>query len=168
MNISILYGLMAGLLSMAFISVLYLNNPENLLLGYEKFSWLLILLAMFFGVLRERDSKQDKFIVLADALRTAFRIFVIAYIIKFVVIYVLFNFIDPSLLDKARETAVKIFVEHKNPNLTEKIFEDQLSAFSKGYFGPRIIDIGVMMELILGFVMSLIVAALLRREKPEY
>jgi hypothetical protein len=168
MNISVLYGLMAGLLSMAFVSVLYLNNPDNLLLGYEKFSWLLILLAMFFGVWRERGLKQDQFIALAEALRTAFRIFVIAYIIKFVVIYTLFNFIDTSLLDKARETAIKIFVEHKNPDLPEEIFEQQLTAYSKGYFGPRIIDIGVMLELILGFVLSLIVAALLRREKPEY
>ena len=155
MNISVLYGLMAGLLSMAFISVLYLNNPDNLLLGYEKFSWLLILLAMFFGVWRERGLKQDQFIALAEALRTAFRIFVIAYIIKFVVIYTLFNIIDTSLLDKARDTAIKIFVEHKNPNLAEKLFEDQLAAYSKGYFGPRIIDIGVMLELMLGFVMSM-------------
>ncbi len=168
MNTSTIYGLIAGLLSMGLLTVLYLNNPDNMLTGLEKFSWLLILLAMFIGVARERGLRKEPFIEFSEALRSSFKIFIIAYLLKFVFIYILFNFADPSLLEKARLAAVKIFTEHRNADITQEIFDQQLDAFGKGYFGPRIFDIGVMLELIVGFLLSLATAAIMKREKPDY
>lgn len=168
MNNKVLFGFMGGFASMAFLASLYVTNKEFLLEGYEKFTWLLILGAMLVAVIRERGKEEYQFIGFYEAMRTAFQTFVLAYLVKFAFTYILFNFIDPSLLDIAKEKAVEIFIAHKNPEITEKIFEDQLEAFKDGYFGPSLFEIGLMLEIILGFVFSAIIAFFLRREKPDY
>jgi hypothetical protein len=168
MKTAIIYGLVTGLLTMSFIVGIYLNQPLNLLSGIEKFSWLFLFAGMILGVWRERSLNNEPFISLQEALRSAFQIFIIAYLIKFLVIYILFNYVNPTLSEHAKEIAVKIFVEHRNNEIPQEIFDQQLESFKKGYFGPRIFDIGVMLEIILGFVVALITAFLIKREKPEF
>ncbi len=167
-NSKVLFGLLGGFASMALIASLYVTNKTFLLQGYEKFTWVLILAAMIAAVMRERAQEEHQFIGLYEALRSAFQTFVLAYLVKFVFIYILFNFIDPSLLDLAREKAVDIFTAHRNPDEAEQIFQERLAAFRQGYFGPRLFDIGVMLEIIGGFVLALIVAFFLKREAPDY
>ena len=168
MKNSILFGVLGGFCSMAILAVLYVIDKNYLLMGYEKFTWLVLLAAMFIAVLRERNQKQDQFIAFYDALKTAFQTFVIGYLIKFAFTYLLFNFIDPSLLDIAKNKAVEIFTAHRDAQETEEIFQQRLTAFKDGNFGPGLLDIGIMLEIIVGFVLSLSVAGLLRREIPEY
>ena len=85
-----------------------------------------------------------------------------------ITVFVIFNYVEPSLNDSAREIAVKIFIEHKDAKITQELFEQQLEAYKKGYFGPRIFDIGVMLELIAGFVLAALTAFLIKRERPEF
>ena len=168
MNRGIIYGLIAGFLTCGFLSALYSNNPTNILLGYEKISWLIIVTMKITGVIMERNTQIKKFTDFNTALKNAFKIFIVAYLIKFIFIYLLFNYIDPKLLEMARDTAVKIFIDHRDPDMTEEIFQQQLKAFRDGYFGPRLFDVGIMLEIIVGFVISLITAIIIKREKPEF
>jgi hypothetical protein len=91
-----------------------------------------------------------------------------AYLIKFLVIYIIFNYAHPALLDSARDIAVKIFIEHRNQEIPQEIFDQQLESYRKGYFGPRIFDIGVMLEIIIGFGIALVTAIVFIREKPDF
>ena len=168
MNSGIIYGLVSGLLAMSFVVAIYLNQPLNLISGLEKLSWLLIFSGMLIGVWRERSLRNEPFIGFQEALKTAYQIFILAYLIKFATVFVIFNYVEPSLNDSAREIAVKIFIEHKDAEMTQEIFEQQLEAYKKGYFGPRIFDIGVMLELIAGFVLAALTAFLIKRERPEF
>ena len=168
MKNSILFGLLGGFCSMALLALLYVYDKNYLLSGYEKITWIIILIAMFIAVVRDRDSQKERFIPFYEALKTSFQTFVIAYLIKFAFTYILFSFIDPTLLDLAKEKAVEIFVAHRNTQIAEEIFQQQLEMFKDGYFGPRIVDIGVMLEIIVGFVISLLLSGFLRREAPEY
>jgi tetrahydromethanopterin S-methyltransferase subunit G len=168
MKASVLYGLVSGLLVTAFIVGIYLNEPLNLLTGVEKFSWIFIFIGMLIGTWRERSMRTEPFINFQEALKTAFQIFVMAYLIKFLVIYIIFNYAHPALLDSARDIAVKIFIEHRNQEIPQEIFDQQLESYRKGYFGPRIFDIGVMLEIIIGFGIALVTAILFIREKPDF
>jgi hypothetical protein len=168
MNNKVLFGFLGGFAAMALLASLYVTNKEFLLAGYEKFTWLLIIGAMSVAVIRQRSEEEYQFIGFYEAMKTAFQTFMLAYLIKFLFTYVLFNFIDPSLLEIAKEKAVEIFIAHKNPEETEKIFEQRLEAFKDGYFGPSLFEIGLMLEIIVGFVFSAIIAFFLKREKPEY
>jgi hypothetical protein len=168
MKASVLYGLVSGLLVTAFIVGIYLNEPLNLLTGVEKFSWIFIFIGMLIGTWRERSMRPEPFINFQEALKTAFQIFVMAYLIKFLVIYIIFNYAHPALLDSARDIAVKIFIEHRNQEIPQEIFDQQLESYRKGYFGPRIFDIGVMLEIIIGFGIALVTAIVFIREKPDF
>jgi hypothetical protein len=168
MNTGVLYGLLAGFICTAFLSLLYFIDFQNILTGYEKLSWFVILVFLFLGLNRERSLKEDKFLAFNDALKVSYQIFTLAYVVKFIFIYSLFNFYDTKLLEIARETAIKIFIEHKNQDIPEEIFEQQVTEFGKGYFGPRFFDIGIMLELVAGFILSLIAAYIMKREKPDY
>lgn len=168
MKASIIYGLVTGLICMSFVVGIYLNKPLNLLTGVEKLSWLFLFAGMLMGTWRERSLRSEPFLSFQETLKSAFQIFIIAYLIKFLVVYILFNYVDPSLSEHAREIAVRIFKEHRNQEIPQEIFEQQLEAFRKGYFGPRIFDIGIMLEIIIGFVAALITAFLIKREKPEF
>lgn len=168
MKASVLYGLVSGLLVTAFIVGIYLNEPLNLLTGVEKFSWIFIFIGMLIGTWRERSMRTEPFINFQEALKTAFQIFVMAYLIKFLAIYIIFNYAHPALLDSARDIAVKIFIEHRNQEIPQEIFDQQLESYRKGYFGPRIFDIGVMLEIIIGFGIALVTAIVFIREKPDF
>jgi hypothetical protein len=117
MNSGIIYGLVSGLLAMSFVVAIYLNQPLNLISGLEKLSWLLIFSGMLVGVWRERSLRNEPFIGFQEALKTAYQIFILAYLIKFATVFVIFNYVEPSLNDSAREIAVKIFIEHKTLKL---------------------------------------------------
>lgn len=168
MKASITYGLVTGLMATSFVVGIFLNNPLNLLSGLEIFSWIFIVAGMMLGTWRERSMRSEPFINFKEALKTAFQIFVIAYIIKFLAIYIIFNYVQPSLLERAREIAVKIFVEYRNQETPQEIFDQQLEAYRKGYFGPQFFDLGVMVQIIIGFLIALLTAVLFIREKPDY
>ena len=110
MNTGVLYGLLAGFICTAFLSLLYFIDFQNILTGYEKLSWFVILVFLFLGLNRERSLKEDKFLAFNDALKVSYQIFTLAYVVKFIFIYSLFNFYDTKLLEIARETAIKIFI----------------------------------------------------------
>jgi hypothetical protein len=168
MNTGIFYGLLAGFICTAFLSVLYFIDFHFIITGFEKLSWIVIFIFLFLGLNKERNSRAEQFIAFNEALKVSFQIFTIAYLVKFVFIYCLFNYYDSKLLDIAKETAVKIFIEHRNQDIPEEIFQQQVTEFGKGYFGPRLFDIGIMLELVAGFVLSLVAAYIMKREKPDY
>jgi hypothetical protein len=123
---------------------------------------------MLLGVWRERSLRNEPFITFQESLKTAYQIFIIAYLIKFTTVFVIFNYVEPSLNDSAREIAVEIFIKNRDPKIAQELFEQQLEAYKKGFFGPRIFDIGIMLELIAGFVLAAFSAFLIKREKPEF
>lgn len=168
MNTGVFYGLLAGFVCTAFLSILYSIDFHYILTGYEKLSWLVIFVFLFFGLNKERNLREDYFITFNEALKVSYQIFTIAYLVKFIFIYCLFNFYDIKLLEIARDTAIKILIEHRNQNIPEEIFQQQVTEFGKGYFGPRLFDIGIMLELVAGFVLSLVTAYVMKREKPDY
>lgn len=181
-------GLMSGFLAMLFITVLYIYNPHSLIDGYERLTLLIFFGTMIYAVVQRRqtnlsaskiedlledeakgkDESQD-FASFGELLQLGFRIYVIAFFLKFLFVYFLFNFYDPSLVEMVKDANVELFMQHKDPSETEAIFQAKLAQFKEGEFGPQLTDImGISMELIVGFLMAFILALIFRREQPEY
>jgi len=182
-------GMMAGFLSMMLITVLYLSDPSLLVDGYERLTLLIFAGTVIYGISQARTTKlsankvedllkQDSekiedessdFAPFAELLRLGFRIYVIAFFIKFLFVYFLFNYYDTSLIEMVKDAYVKVFIEHKNPDETEAIFQQRLAAFKEGAFGPQLSDfLGIGIELIVGFVISFVTALFFRRDQPDY
>lgn len=189
MNNTTRTGILAGFMAIFLITMFYIAQPRLLVEGYTWLKQLIFLGAIIYGLSRMRansvqavnlqelakntqeiDTSKD-FIGFSELLTNGFKIYLIGYFITFLYIYVLFNFIDPSLIDLVRDTTVQINSQMKNPETANHIFEAQLKELSERDFAPRLTDIISvigMIEIIIGFIMSFVVALFLRREQPNY
>lgn len=181
-------GLMTGFLAMIFITVLYLVEPSLLVDGYERLTLLLFAGAVIYGIQQERQNKfsvqkiedlttveldendSSDFAPFGELLRTGFRIYVIAYFMKFTFIYFLFNYYDPTLIEMVKDASVQVFIEHQDFSKdTEEIIQQKIAQYKEGNFGPSIRDfLGISLELIVGFLMAFITALFFKREQPDY
>ncbi len=100
----ILYGIIAGIAVIGYVLLFYFIDKTWALGAFVRFSSLLIYaLFMYLGV---KDTNTTDFKVL---LRGAFAIFLIANMLYYVFDFVLFNYIDPSLIDIEKEMAIELY-----------------------------------------------------------
>ncbi len=93
------YGIITGMAIVLYLFVFHLTDPKLALNPLVYWSPILVsLVAMTMVVKKERDANNGK-IEQRTALRHAFLTYVIAYLFFTIFIYLLFNFIDPSLVD---------------------------------------------------------------------
>jgi hypothetical protein len=178
-------GLLGGFASMFLITMLYVSDPHLLVVGYAQYSLLILFAFMLVAVLKERKTSftpasieelaaHDKelsskdFAAFSELLRIAFRVYFIGYLIKFVFIYILFNFIDVSLVELVRDAQVQVFLDMRDESITDAIFQTQLEQFKAQDFSPGLDVLGIFLEMIIGFVMALGLAFFLRRDAPDY
>ena len=186
MNPTLRYGLSAGLFSVLYLLLVYLYDTKLLMQGWEAAIWLILLLFMLLAAKQARNPKSEPRYSTAELLRAdtpelsafapmpillklLFRVFVLGYSLKFLFIYLLFHYVDPSLIEMAKDTEVKAFVANRPDNLTDAVFDEQLQAFIKGgSFGPQLEFMALFIVFILGFLISALIALFFRRPKPEY
>ena len=100
----ILYGIIAGIAVIGYVLLFYFMDNTWALGASVRFSSLLIYaLFMYLGI---KDTNTTDFKVL---LRGAFAIFLIANALYYVFDFVLFNYIDPSLIDIEKEMAIELY-----------------------------------------------------------
>ncbi len=179
---------MGGFLATLLITMMYVSDASLLVKGYTWLKQLVFFGAVLYGMLQLRqtsiqasnindlaktkdvDTTHD-FVSFAELLSAGFKIYFIAFFITFLYIFVLFNYIDPTLVELVKDASVKVAIEYKDPSVTEEIFQQQITQLREQDFSPRLTDffsIMSMFELIMGFMFSFIVALFLQREQPKY
>ena len=108
MNAGVKNGLIYGVLSIIITLVLYMVNPKlmkdwkiSLLIGFG------VSLFFMINAAREEKSLNDGILTYGEALKTTFTVLAVGSFLGTIFSYILFNFIDPSLLDLMQETAIK-------------------------------------------------------------
>ena len=160
-------GLISGLLVCLYLFLLYQLDKNLLFSGYEKLFWVFTSFFMIFSIQYQRKHFFEHFIGFRDALKIVFRIFIISFILKFVFVYLLFNFIDNELIQISKQQAIDIFIQYKNPEIPDHLFKEQVAAFSKGNFAPTFFEIGLFFEIMAGFILSALISFIYKREKPS-
>ena len=183
-------GLMAGFLSMMFISLLYVMDPVFLVNGYERLTLLLFVLTIVYAIQQERktsltvrkiedlketaattevDDSED-FASFGELLQIGFRTYVIAYFMKFAFVYFLFNYYDPSLIELVRDASVEVYKSFQDfSSDTQEMIEQKIAKYKEGEFGPSLRDpIGLVMELLIGLFVAFMTALFYKRDRPEY
>ncbi len=181
-------GIMAGFMAILLITIFDVASPKSLVEGWTWLTQLIYFGAIVYGLNNMRETSivatnikelskteevdtSNDFIGLSELVSTGFRIYFIGFIMTFLYVYVLFNYIDPSLVDLVEEATVRLNIELKNPAVPDEIFQGQIKALREEDFSPKLTDFFSAIsffQLGLGFVVSFIVALVLRREKPAY
>ena len=158
-------GLIAGGLTILFMMIVYLLiDDKRIVLSYWVY-WGSIIFYLFFmsrSCLEKRASHGGN-LIFKDALRAAFITFLVANAVFHLFNYVLFNFVDPGLVDIQMEMAKELY-----PKLLPKEqAKDMLQTMKREGFEMSIPNLifAYAKGAIGGFVLSLIIAGITRREE---
>lgn len=167
-NVLLQYGLLSGLVGVLFFISLYL-------VGAKSFASPLALIAyvvpLVFAVLACIKAKQvgEGYLEFGKALKTAFGVFVISTFCTTLALYVLLNFVDEdfrqALTQISMEQTEKILKKFNTPQ--DKI-DEALTGMAKGNqysFGKLML--GYVFYCIPWFLLSLIIAAIVKKKNPE-
>jgi len=124
--------------------------------------YMMIILIVYGFQLRKRNGG---YLAFKDGLQYSFMSYVIVAIIVAVGTYILFNLVDKNLTQKVYDIS---FMKYKNMGMKEEDLEKLMGKREDQKTGAATIFLGTGFGLILNFVASLIVAVIIRREKPSF
>lgn len=156
------WGVIIGLISIVYSVVLYmLNQSFNRALGY---AGIIILIAgLAFAMKNYRDSVLEGIMPFGKAFGFGVLIVVVSGLLGSIYTYLLYTVIDPELQQKLMEFSAEKMLE------SGRVTEDQLEQtmeFTKKFMSPVYLTVsGFIMNCIFGTIVSLIVAAIFKKEE---
>lgn len=168
-EVGLTYGLISGLASVIFSLVLYLGGVKWFVhpIAYAGFV-IPVVIAVLAGLKQKKLG--EGYLDFPAALKVVFTTFVIGTVISTLFNYVLFNFIDvpfrEALTQETAEKAQQMMQKFgANQEQIDKATEDMMNgnnySFSKQLLGTAFF-------CIFWFVISLIIAAIIKKKKPEF
>ena len=168
-NVLLQYGLFSAIASLLFFVVLYLLGSESFV---SPLAFLSFLVPVVFAILACLKAKRenDGFLSFREALKISFGISVITNIVGSLFSYLLFNFIDTSFAESVKQVNIertqKFMTKFKVPQ--EEIDKAINSMITENMYSFGKIIQGFMFTCIVYFIASLIVAAIVKKKKPEF
>jgi len=153
-------GLILGLIGVVFTLVLYfLDQTFNKTMAYLFI--LVEVVIMFFLVKSYRDNYMHGIINYGQALGAGVVIFLYAAIIGSIFTYILFTVVDPGLIDKSIANNEQLYLKR---GMTQEQIDAAMKMTAKMMKPAIMIPVGLVTNMFFGFIMSLIVAAFVRKE----
>ncbi len=156
-------GVINGIIALVIMYGSYyagLNTFINIEFISKLVPYMMIILIIYGFQLRKRNGG---YLALKDGLQYSFMSYVIVAIIVAVGTYILFNLVDKNLTQKVYDIS---FMRHKNSGMKEDELEKLMGKREDQKTGISTIFLGTGFNLILNFVASLIIALIIRKEKP--
>ncbi len=168
-NVGVTYGLISGLASVIFSLLLYLGGVKWFV---NPVAYAGLLIPVVIAVLAGLKQKKlnEGYLDFAAALKVVFTTFVIGTLISTLFSYVLFNFIDVPFREAlTQETAEKTQQMMQKFGAPQEQIDKAIEEMMKGNnysFGKQML--GTAFFCIFWFVISLIIAAIIKKKKPEF
>ncbi len=166
-QLGIKYGLILGLISSVVAAVnysakLFANSAATT--GMTVLSFV-ILICGFVLACREFKAQNEGFMTLGQGFMTGFWASIISSIISAVFTYVWLTFIDPAVMDAIKDNAVAGMAKQ---GLDEEQIEQSLSMM--GFMFSPIFTVGAALigGPIFGAIIAVIVAAIMKKDPPEF
>lgn len=159
------YGALLGLVLILFSVLLYvLDQTTNKALSWV--SYLFIIAGVYLGTKAFRDNVNGGFVTYSQALWTGTLIVVFASFLSAFYTYVFTKFIDPGLITKILDETEMQMLEQ--PGMTEDTVEQSMK-YVKMFITPGMMTVMVVLTYtVVGFVISLITSAILKKENPSF
>lgn len=169
-NSGVTYGLVSGMVTVVVTLVLYLGGVSWFM---SPVTWIIsFIIPIIFAILAVVQQKKNGggYLEFREGLKVAFTSFVLNTLIGTVFIYILFNLIDIGFRDALNQeaaTATAKFMEKMkaSPDQIEKTTNEMLQGNN---YSLSKIALNSAFGLIFWFLVSLIIALIFKRKKPEF
>lgn len=163
------HGLMLGLVSILVTYILYFYDVKILLLAG---SWIGMAIAVYFivKVVSVTKAENGGFISLNEAFKAGWLTFVLGSFISSVFMFILVNYVDTALIDHIRNMQIDALMQTKDfLKLSESQLNDQISTIQNtNPYGLAQIAIEIPVSFLFpGAVLAIIIAAIMKRNRPE-
>ncbi|MEO6882555.1 MAG: DUF4199 domain-containing protein [Bacteroidia bacterium] len=134
--------------------------------GTQYVSYLLLILVIFFATKQFREKKAEGFISYGKALGFGTLISGVTAVLYAPYMYIYMTFINPNLINQIMEQAqIKMA---NTPNMTPEAMDMAMKSI-KIFTSPSVMAIITIVGfLFIGFIISLITAAILQKDKPVF
>jgi len=159
-NKAIIYGGLAGIGTIIYLMSFYFFDPKVMLSSWVYYSSsIFYLIGMFVTVFTIR--KETGGLDFRTALSLAFQCFLVANVVYYLFSYLLFNYIDPTLVDLQKE-----MMEDYLKGLNDEQGKEMLKQFKDGDIAYTLSKtlFSFALSTISGFVLSLLVAGIGRNK----
>jgi hypothetical protein len=158
------WGAIIGIIMIVYSLVLYLaHQTYNQVLGY--LSYVLLIAGILVGSIAYRDKILGGFISYKDAFLTGLLITVFAGILSSFFSFILIRYIDPGVIEQAIAMTEEKMM---NRGLSEDQIEMAMEK-SKEFIGsPVMVLIGLLSFAFIGTIISLITAAIVKKERSPF
>lgn len=168
-NPGVVYGVIAGIATVLFTLMLYLGGVSWFT---SPVAWLGFVIIIVFAVLAPIKQKRlnSGYLEFKEALKISFTVFTIGTLISTLFNYVLFNFIDiPFREAYAQEMAKKSGEMMKNFGAPQEEIDKAVEkAMSADNYSIGNMLLGTAFILIIFFLFSLLIAAIVKKKRPEF
>ena len=161
-SVALRYGLITGFITVIYSLILFLANQNtNSYLG-----WISYIILIGGIVLAYKEFKREnEFMSYGQGLGIGTLIGAVTGLLSGIFLYVYVQFVDTGFLDKIRETQI---IEMEKRNLSDEQIEQAL-AMSANFTGPgMMLVMAVLGSIVLAFLCSLVIAAIMRNSRPEF
>lgn len=162
------FSLISALVSVLFYVALYLNGAETFI---KPIAYLSVVIPIVFAVIAaQKTKKTNGYLPFNQALKIVFGIFVLSSFSVTLFSYLLYHYIDPAFaermfqltIQKTQEWMMKFGVRQEEIDKQVKVMMNMdmysFGALMKSFF----------YQCILNFLFSLIIAAIVKKNKPEF
>jgi flagellar motor component MotA len=168
-NIGVTYGLISGLASVIFGLLLYMSGVKWFVHPVAYLSFVIpILFAVLAGLKQKKQN--EGWLEFGAALKTVFTVFVIGTLISTIFNFILLNYIDePFRQALTQETAEKTQQFLQKLGVSQDQIDKTVDDMMKGNsYTISKQAVGVAFICIFWFIISLIIAAIIKKKKPEF
>ena len=168
-DVGLVYGVICGVAVVAFSILLYVAGVEWYTSALAYCGFLIPIVIGFMGAYKQR-SLQGGYLTFKEALKTVFIIFIISIIFDTVFSYLLLNVIDVPFREAImQEAAVKMEKFLAKMGSSQEAIDKAMADFENpNNFSPGKIILGMFFRMIGWFIVALIIAAIVKKKRPEF
>lgn len=162
--IALRYGIIAGIISIIYSLIL---NITDLAFTNKSLSWIsfIILVAAIVLAMREFKRQNSGYMSYGQGLGIGTLVSVVSSILGGIFTYIYVKFVDTGYIEKMRSMQIAD-MEAREMN-DEQI--DQAMSMSEKMMTPEMIVVfAIIGGLVFGFILSLIIAAIMKKTRPEF
>lgn len=159
------FGALLGLVLILYSALLYaIDQSTNQYLSW--ISYVFLAAGIVLGTKHYRDKVNEGFITYGQALWTGTLIVLFASFITAFYTYIFTKFIDPGMVEKILEQTETQMLEQNN--MSEEDVETAMK-ITRMFVTPGMMSISIVfITTVMGFVISLITSAILKKENPSF